>query len=83
MLQNDYRLLSRASGYELLMTRTDDTFVDLEARPRFATKKNADLFLSIHFNAAINDTAEGVETYAMNIKRSSFYRRAIVRRATT
>ncbi len=38
-------------GYNVLMTRTDDTFVPLYDRPRLAHERNADAFVSIHHNA--------------------------------
>ena len=38
-------------GYTVVMTREDDTFVELYDRPKVAHKANADLFVSIHHNA--------------------------------
>ncbi len=38
-------------GYRVLMTRTDDTFVELYERPRRAHELKADAFISIHHNA--------------------------------
>ena len=35
----------------VLMTRSNDTFVELENRAVFANKAGADLFISIHVNA--------------------------------
>lgn len=58
------RLLTR-SGYKVIYTRTTDTKVDLPVRPRVATKYNADLFLSLHFNAADVPSAQGVEVYCL------------------
>lgn len=40
----------------VLMTRSDDTFVELENRAVFANKAGADLFISIHVNAAPSGT---------------------------
>lgn len=41
----------------VLMTRGDDTFVELENRAVFANKAGADLFISIHVNAVDKGTA--------------------------
>ena len=38
-------------GYTVVMTREDDTFVELYDRPKVAHKAGADLFVSIHHNA--------------------------------
>ena len=38
-------------GYKVVMTREDDTFVELYDRPKVAHRANADLFVSIHHNA--------------------------------
>ena len=38
-------------GYRVVMTREDDTFVELYDRPKVAHKANADLFVSVHHNA--------------------------------
>jgi len=56
------RLLEGA-GLNVLMTRTDDTFVPLPDRPELANKRKADLFVSIHFNAIGNASIAGAETY--------------------
>jgi N-acetylmuramoyl-L-alanine amidase len=57
-----------ADGYKVVMTRDDDTalsgnkVVDLALRPDFANREHADLFVSIHFNAAAKDT-RGTEVF--------------------
>ena len=38
-------------GYKVIMTREDDTDIDLYDRPKVAHRANADLFVSIHHNA--------------------------------
>ena len=58
--------LLTASGYRVIMTRTDDRFVELPARAAIANKAKADLFISIHFNAvASGATVRGTETYVL------------------
>ncbi len=44
------------------LTRTNDTFVELSQRAKMANDRNADIFISIHANAA-TPAANGVETY--------------------
>lgn len=52
-------------GYKVVMTRTDDRFISLQQRAEIANKAGADLFISIHFNAAGPATVHGSETYVM------------------
>ena len=51
------------NGFEVCMTREDDSFYSLGERTRFANTKQADLFLSLHANASSNAAASGIETY--------------------
>lgn len=60
------RGLESQPGIEVVMTRTDDTFVPLRARTALANEVGADLFLSIHANASRNANAHGVETYFLD-----------------
>lgn len=56
----------QANGYTVIMSRTGDQSVDFtKERSRMANKTNADIFVSIHFNAsgAGKTTANGIETY--------------------
>ncbi len=39
------------AGFNALMTRDDNTFVTLPGRPKFASEKGGDLFISLHCNA--------------------------------
>jgi N-acetylmuramoyl-L-alanine amidase len=57
----------RAAGYEVLMTREDDSTVSLAERTEFANRVDADLFVSIHINAARNRNLRGFETYYLNL----------------
>ncbi|MFP4157461.1 MAG: N-acetylmuramoyl-L-alanine amidase [Opitutales bacterium] len=57
--------LLRDAGYEVILTRDADIFLPLERRARIANYEKADLFISIHFNAAGNVHAAGVETFIL------------------
>ena len=54
------------SGVEITLTRDDDRYVTLEERTARANAFGADLFVSIHCNAAENKTRKGVETYVLD-----------------
>jgi N-acetylmuramoyl-L-alanine amidase len=49
--------------HEVIMTRQQDQTRSLAARAAFANRFNADLFVSIHANAAANPVPEGIEVF--------------------
>jgi N-acetylmuramoyl-L-alanine amidase len=55
---------------KLILTRKDDTFVELYRRARIANENNADLFISIHCNSTKSPYAFGVETFVMGLHKS-------------
>jgi len=59
-------LLKQQPGMQVILTRRTDVFIPLEERTAIANREGADLFLSIHANAARRATAKGVETYFLN-----------------
>lgn len=57
-------VLLKAKGYNVVMTRTDDSSVGLYDRADIANAVGADLFVSLHSNAsATNLQAQGIYTY--------------------
>jgi N-acetylmuramoyl-L-alanine amidase len=52
-------------GYVVHMTRSSDTYIELENRAKFANQKYADMFISVHCNAADSKLANGVETFTL------------------
>jgi len=63
----------KKSGFKVYLTRTRDKFIELPNRTKYANKKNADLFISIHANAVPKSKAhriEGVETFFLSPARS-------------
>lgn len=51
------------AGHHLLMTRRQDRTLSLWSRAAFANRYRADLFLSIHANAAASTEVEGMEVF--------------------
>jgi N-acetylmuramoyl-L-alanine amidase len=60
------KLLEQNTGCEVVMTRSDDTFIPLEERTAIANEKSADLFISVHANSSPDKSARGIETYYLN-----------------
>ena len=58
--------LKKDLGCQVILTRKKDRFLPLTQRTAIANAKKADLFVSIHANAAPNRRASGVETYFLN-----------------
>ncbi len=56
-----------AAGFKVILTRTQDKYVELPERPDIANRAHADLFVSLHFNATTSGRADvsGPETYCI------------------
>lgn len=55
--------LLQQSGARVVMTRSSDTYPTLTERVKLAHDVGADVFISIHINAAASPAAHGTETY--------------------
>ena len=56
-------ILTSRYKYRVILTRGDDTFIPLPGRGKIANDNNADVFVSVHANAASRRAAHGIETY--------------------
>jgi N-acetylmuramoyl-L-alanine amidase len=56
--------LLRDQGFKVIMTRNQDELIDLAERPEIAHREGADVFVSLHYNAA-EAGIHGVETFCM------------------
>ena len=64
--------LEAAGKYRVMLTRTDDTFVELSERVRFARQRQAQLLISIHCDALARGEgeAEGATVYTLSDRAS-------------
>ncbi len=61
-------------GYKVYITRNSDKFIKVRHRTVLANKKKADIFISIHANAAHKskvDKLQGIETFFLSPARSA------------
>ena len=62
-IQSRVKAKLESEGYQVVTTRTSDTYVDLTDRSRAANASESDIFVSIHINASGSSAAQGIETY--------------------
>ncbi|MFJ4345831.1 N-acetylmuramoyl-L-alanine amidase [Pseudomonas sp. NPDC089401] len=60
------RQINAEKGYRAELTRTGDYFIPLRKRTEIARKKGADLFISIHADAAPSRAAFGASVFALS-----------------
>lgn len=76
-------LLQDKLGAQILLTRSDDTFISLEERSALANSFHADLFISIHANSSRSLSTSGVETYYLNFAKTGAEREIAARENAT
>ena len=59
-------LIDRQPGMKAVLTRDSDVYVELKARFEKARDANADLFVSIHCDAARDKSADGATVYVLS-----------------
>ncbi|HWH72541.1 MAG TPA: N-acetylmuramoyl-L-alanine amidase [Candidatus Sulfotelmatobacter sp.] len=67
LLAREVRDQLKRAGLKVLLTRSTDSFVELPNRPELAKRRSADLFVSLHFNAAEHnrESVKGAEVYCL------------------
>jgi N-acetylmuramoyl-L-alanine amidase len=70
-------------GLNVVLTREGDRFVSLEDRTARANTFGADLFVSIHCNAAESRSRRGVETYVLDTTKDEIASRVAARENAT
>jgi len=68
------------NGVQVVLTRSGDVYVPLEERTAIANRARADLFVSIHANAAPARSARGVETFFVALEASDEAARQLAER---
>ncbi len=63
--------LEQSHNYRILLTRTDDSFMSLRERVRFANNYDADLFISLHVNYLPVEPVTSIETYYFGTETDS------------
>lgn len=58
----------KQQGVEVLLSRSNDSYLTLDERTNKANKWGADALISIHCNDAENKTAQGIETFCYKFK---------------
>ena len=67
LLAQELRQQLTRAGFKVTLTRTRDTLVELPERAVLAARRNADLFISLHFNASPSsaNSVRGSEVYCL------------------
>lgn len=53
----------KATGANVYMTRTSDTYISLASRVAFAHHHNADAFVSLHYDSTLDRSVRGITSY--------------------
>ena len=63
-------LLKKTGKYEVVLTRRDDSYINLKKRVTIARQAKADMFLSIHADSHSNRQMKGLSVYTLSEKAS-------------
>src|SRR5690606_34199169 len=68
------RQVDATPGLQAYLTRDSDVFIPLYQRARLAREAGADIFVSVHADAAENRSADGSSVYVLSLKGASSQR---------
>src|SRR5690606_2006240 len=68
------RQIDATPGLKSFLTRDTDVFIPLNQRARLARQAGADMFISIHADAAENRNADGSSVYVLSLRGASSQR---------
>ena len=68
------RQINATPGLKAYMTRDSDVYIPLNRRAQMARTQKADIFVSIHADAAENRSASGASVYVLSLKGASSQR---------
>jgi N-acetylmuramoyl-L-alanine amidase len=71
--------LEKSGKYKVYLTRNTDRFIELEDRVKIARNRQADLFISLHADAAANKKARGSSVYTLAERARGRSRREILK----
>lgn len=60
------KILEKDGQYKVHLTRRTDIFIPLRERVKIARRYDADLFISIHADSALNKNAKGLSVYTLS-----------------
>jgi len=64
------KAIAKAGPFDVFLTRRDDYFLSLKERVKIATRKQADLFISIHADTLKQKKVRGAAVYTLSKKAS-------------
>ena len=70
-------LLLKEKKYEVILTRSNDEYIDHEKRIRIARERGADLFISVHADSTANKSARGASVYTLADRAKSRSKRLV------
>ncbi|MCF6253887.1 MAG: N-acetylmuramoyl-L-alanine amidase [Thiomicrorhabdus sp.] len=65
-IARELKRILRARGFTVYMTRDSDRFIKLRNRTKYANRKNADIFISIHADAFHDHSVRGGSVYVLS-----------------